>query len=271
MRLPISWTRIAGPILLLLLLVGLTGCSTLKQGAIGDRPFTFSDDTFAYANELLWEYQVDPATRQTITHRREPRPDYALRCFVMVRSARQFFQHARFDPSQPMTNAATYCRLVRRVFARSPRAPTSEERRIVMPGFANLREFSRAHERLLKTESGGAWPSYFQRGHWRMVFPFSRHHQERTAKQLSKAIAQNRAAAVHVVRFPKLTINHALLLYGRVETASEIKFLAYDPNDPKQPTILKYDRLTRNFDLPPNPYFAGGRVDVYEIYHAVHY
>ena len=28
---------------------------------------------------------------------REPKPDYAHRCFVLARAARQFLYHARFD------------------------------------------------------------------------------------------------------------------------------------------------------------------------------
>jgi hypothetical protein len=119
---------------------------------------------------------------------------------------------------------------------------------------------------LLKAESGGAWQSYFQRGHWRMIFPFSRTHQENTARALVNSLKQNRPPVVHLVRFPQLSINHAVVLFDVAETETEIRFAAYDPNKPEKPTTLTYDRARRTFNLPANDYFIGGRVDVYEIY-----
>ena len=56
-------------------------------------------DAFAFPNELVWEYHFDAAAGQTRSVRRQPPPRYALRCFVLVRAARKFFYHARFDPA----------------------------------------------------------------------------------------------------------------------------------------------------------------------------
>ena len=57
---------------------------------------TFSADTFAYANQLTWIYGHDANGKWT-SHRREPKPDYTLHCFIVARSTAQFFLTARFD------------------------------------------------------------------------------------------------------------------------------------------------------------------------------
>ena len=58
------------------------------------RPFDFSRDRFAFANELVWHYELNPATGRMDFRPREPRPHYTHRCFVMARAARQFLYHA---------------------------------------------------------------------------------------------------------------------------------------------------------------------------------
>ena len=258
-------------LLLLVVASALSGCATSRGLNSSARQFEFGRDTFAYANELVWEYSVDPLTGQTTAHHRDPRPDYTLHCFVLARTARQFFEHAHFDPGSPKADEATYRKLIHEIVARTPRRLSSESERVVIPGYPNLREFSEANERLLKNECGGAWQSYVQRGNWRMIFPFSRGHQKRTAQQLKEALARNWPPVVHIVRFPTLAVNHAMLIFDFSEEAKEIHFRAYDPNNPSAPTVLRFDRVTSTFFLPPNSYFAGGRVDVYEIYSAVNY
>jgi hypothetical protein len=234
-----------------------------------DRPagrFRFGQDTFAFANELVWEYRFDPATGGMHTFRNDPPPGYAHRCFVLVRSARQFFYHARFDGARPVAEARTYRGSIREIVSRSPRRPSTEGERVVVPGYDCLRAFSRAQGALLKAECGGAWQSYCLRSHWRMVFPISRRHQERMAAQLVKSFPERLAPIVHLVRFPQLTINHGLLLFAWAEDESAICFQAYDPNAPDGPAELTYDRSARSFLFPRNHYWAGGRLDVIEVY-----
>jgi hypothetical protein len=267
----ISYTSTFGPWLRLswiLLALVFCGCAAERRST-SERPFVFKQDSFAFANELVWEYRLDPASGQMTHARRELPPTYSHRCFVMARSARQFFQHAQFDPTLPAADEATYRRLVREVISSSPRREAKE--RILIPGYANLHAFSEAHEALLKSECGGAWQSYFQRGHWRMIFPFSGHHQERMSMQLTDSIGRNGAVVVHVVCFPRLSINHAVVLFDSKQRESEVDFDVYDPNRPEEPAQLIYDRVTRRFLFPANPYFAGGRVDVYEVYCAWNY
>ena len=245
----------------------LCGCAASKPRADAfPRPFAFGQDTMAYSNELFWVYKVEPETGRTTHEDRQPKPTYALHCFVVAKSARKFFQHARFDTNLPPPDAATCRTLVRQVMKRSLNLEVGEADRVVIPGYANLCEFSAAQEKLLKTECGSTWLSYFQRGNWRMIFPFSRQHQQSMAWQLVDSIQRRRPPVVHVADFPRLRINHAVVLFDARVGEKEIEFSVYDPNDACKPSRLKFDRTSRRFYYPANFYYAGGRVDVYEIY-----
>ena len=255
---------IAARALCFLLLVA-AGCATSTTSK-PSRCFNFQTDTFSYSNQLVWEYSLDPATGKTVTSKREPPPTYTHHCFVMVRAARQFFDHADFDSTLP--RATNYGKIVRKVLDRSPRKPSPDDKKIVIPGYANLRDFSRDHAQLLQRECGGAWQSYFQRGHWRMVFPLSRRQQQSTANKLLAALErEQRPQVIHIVRFPSLAINHALLLYAVESSEGEIRFLAYDPNNADSATTLTFNEAQRRFTFHANTYFPrGGRVDVYPIF-----
>ena len=255
---------IAPRVICLVLLLVAAGCAT-STTSNSSRRFSFQTDTFSYSNQLVWEYRLDPATGKTITNKRQPPPTYAHHCFVVVRAARQFFDHARFDATLP--RATNYTQIVRKVLDRSPREPSDEAEKIVIPGYANLREFSRDHALLLQRECGGAWQSYFQRGHWRMIFPLTRRHQHRAANELLADLQQHRPQIVHIVRFPSLSINHALLVYGAERSEGQTRFLAYDPNNADSTTTLTFSETEKRFTLPANTYFPrGGRVDVYPIF-----
>jgi hypothetical protein len=238
----------------------------INQGEAIGRRFEFARDSFAFANELVWEYQMDAATGKRTFGRRNPQPTYAHRCFALARVARQFFYHARFAISQPMATDKIYRQLVRAVIARHPRTPCKSEERISIPGFAGLRELSRAQEKLLKNECGGAWRSYFLRSHWRMAFPFTRAHQTRTAGSLAAALKQNRLPILHLVKFPAMSINHCIILFGVTETGRGLEFESYDPNNSERPERLTFDRVARTFFLPANSCWAGGELNVSHIY-----
>ena len=230
------------------------------------RRFEFERDTFAYANELVWDYESDSTSQKIIPRRSETPRTYTHRCFVMVRTARQFLYHARFDASLPVADEKTYARLVRAVVARNPRAVSPEARRIVVPGYDDLRQFSQAEAAGLMANCGGMWQSYLLRSHWRMILPVSRPHQQRMAEQLVRSFTRRRAAIVHLFLFPQLTINHGILLYDLTETASGLRFSAYDPNQPAQPTELTYQAADQTFYFPRKFYWAGGKVNVVETY-----
>jgi hypothetical protein len=238
-----------------------TNCQKVER-----RQFEFARDTFAFKNETYWEYHFDPASGKTTFSPRLPKPGYAHRCFVLTRSARQFFYHARFDPGQKSADDPACQRLIREMVARNPRQPCAPENQIVIPGYESLREFSAARESLLKSECGGAWRSYVLRSHWRMVFPISRAHQAGTAASLAAALRQNIPPIIHLVKFPALTINHSMLVFAAKETSRGIDFQAADPNVTTEPTTLSFNRETKTFSLPSNHYWAGGALDIIEIY-----
>ena len=240
--------------------------TTVPPPAGRPRSFQFERDTFAFANELIWQYRFDPNTGAMTVSPNDPPPTYSHRCFVVVRSARQFFYHARFEPDAPAAEPTVYRRLIRQVVSRSPRRPSAATERIPIPGYDCLRAFSQAHEPLLKAECGGPWQSYFLRSHWRMVFPVWGRHQERIAHRLRHAVNQDAAPTIHLFRFPQITINHGMLLFGVAETEQEIQFDAYDPNLPEHPVKLGFDRAQRVFRFPPTCYWAGGPLKVVQIF-----
>jgi len=68
------------------------------------------------------------------------------------------------------------------------------------------------------------------------------------------------------VRFPSLTINHGMIIFGFRVTHPSVKFLAYDPNDPARPGELVFDCANNTFSLPSNHYWIGGRLNIIEIF-----
>jgi len=230
------------------------------------RRFEFGRDTFSFANQLIWGYTFDDVSGKTLFSRRDPPGTYTHHCFVLVRASRQFFYHARFDESGSPPDREACRRLIRRVVARDPRQPCEPGQEIVIPGYKGLRDFSTAQEAVLKQECGGAWQSYVMRSHWRMIFPISRIHQERTAASLISAVREKGPPIVHVVRFPALTINHGVVIFSAAETESGVQFEVYDPNYPEKPALMMFDRAARTFTFPRNSYWIGGRLNVIEIY-----
>jgi hypothetical protein len=230
------------------------------------RVFDFETDTFAYPNELVWEYHFDAQTGKGWTQKRNPPPTYAHHCFVVVRSARQFFRNAEFNPHGVALGDAEYLERIRKVVQSTAVEASAPSGRVEFPGFANLREFSRARPGLLKSACGGAWQSYAQRGNWRMVLPFSRSGQAATASLLRGALAAGRLPIIHVATFPALTINHTVLLFECSGPEGNLEFQAYDPNIPERPITITFDATRRSFIFPRTHYFPGGPVNAYEIY-----
>ena len=235
------------------------------------RRFCFERDSFAFHHELVWKYHFDPVTGAMTTYKAEPPPTYYHRCFVLVRATRLFFDYAKFAPELPAADLETYRGLVKKIIASNPRRQCADENRIVIPGFDGLRSFSQAHEYLLKAECGEAWESYFLRSHWRMIFKVYGRFQEKMAEKLKRSLQNRGVSLVHLFRFPHITINHGITLYGFTESAEKIEFTAYDPNIPEHPVLLVYEKQRRRFTFAPNIYWGGGVLSVMEIYCAFPY
>jgi hypothetical protein len=194
--------------------------------------------------------------------------EFANYCLVMARGASQFYRFARFAPDRPAASLAEYDRLVRAVLARPPWAPPAPEaERVVIPGFADLRRFSTAHEGLLKAAFGSNVLSMVHWRTWRVGVDFPPEHQERLARQLVGEVDAGRPAPLMVTNFPHEDIlNHSVLVYGRRPGRQGIEFLAYDPNDPGSPFALYWDGASRGFWVGPLTYSPAGRVRAFRLY-----
>jgi len=82
-------------------------------------------------------------------------------------------------------------------------------------------------------------------------FPHFPRPPARTAASLLAALRRDFSPVIHLVKFPALTINHSMLLFGAVETGEGIDF------QPTTPTILGagdalFQRPRSAFTSPPN-------------------
>lgn len=245
---------------------GLAGCAATSGPARARAPFTLPADGLAYENETTWDYRISPDGRLLTWTPREPPPDVALRCGVMARAVRQFWVHAVFEPNAPRPSRVEAERLAAEVLARDRRRKTPSPDPVVIPGYPDLWSFSADHAAFLQAAVGGSWQTYVQRGNWRMIFPFSEKDQQATAETLLAEVRGGQPALVHVLRFPKLMLNHVVLFYGASETPDAIRFAAYDPNQAGTPIEVSYDRGARTFSFPRTEYFPGGPIRLYEIY-----
>jgi hypothetical protein len=260
-----------GVALAVVIALGVSGCAIHPIVApANNRPFNFRTDTFAYPNELEWDYKANFVSPPTASQRPDEH-NYTAHCIIMSRTARQFFQFARFDPTRSALDDETYRLLVRSVVSHSPTESLPSGGRIVIPGYADLRSFSKAKEQILKDEMGSWVGTYLQVGNWRMIFPFTHTHQRETAQALLTEVRMQRPPIVHLIRFPRITINHAVLIYGVTDEGAQLRFSVYDPNQPDDPAALYYDKKAQNFSFPANFYFVGGPLSVYEIFRDAFY
>ena len=85
-------------------------------------------------------------------------------------------------------------------------------------------------------------------------------------KKLKESLPKRGLTLVHLFRFPRITINHGIVLYGFNETNQAVEFEAYDPNIPEHPVKLIYDKVSNQFTFAANRYWGGGPLKVMEIY-----
>src|SRR5262245_26422369 len=113
---------------LVALLLAFGGCTTTPPKVSGIRDFNFQADTFSFPNELVWEYYFDAKGKWT-SSRRDPPPTYSHHCFVLARSARQFYLNASFAPQEPAVDEKRYRELVRKVISSNPRSALPEDQK----------------------------------------------------------------------------------------------------------------------------------------------
>jgi hypothetical protein len=209
--------------------------------------FSVATDGFAFPNEI---------------RARHPDQDdlYANYCFVLARGLRQFFRFARFEPTAPRLSHAGYVERVRAVAAHAPweeAAPV--DARIVIPGYANLREFSRAEEAAVKEGLGGRFWTLVHWTNWRVTFPVTRTHQAAVAREIMDELTAGRLVQLLVTNWPKPELNHAVVAFAYRPAAVGVDFLVWDPNDPAETGVVTFDAGDRRFrashlyDTEPGP------------------
>jgi hypothetical protein len=230
--------------------------------------FHFDRDTFAFANQTVFEYHDGHASlRKKASVKRDA---YNRHCFVMCRTAMQFRKFARFDPKGAPLDDASLAARVRAVTHRAAWArPLPENQRIVFPGYRNLREMSEARRELLQLNIGHGWPSYFRFSNARMMFQDGAGYQAKTHARLNAALARGEVFIGFLTTYPRLSINHSVLIYKQKSFSPNPgveRYFVYDPNHPESPRELTWSPRARSFSYEKDWDFIGGSVRVYQVY-----
>jgi hypothetical protein len=201
----------------------------------GVRDFAFTRDTFAFPN----------AVRAFAPEREDL---YANYCFVLARGMRQFFRFARFDPEAPRLDRAGYVDRVRRVAARVPwEPPVAADDRVVIPGYASLREFSLGEESAVKEGLGGRFWTFVHWTNWRVVFPRGRDHQEGVLDEIRGELEAGRLAQLLITNWPILELNHTVVAFASRVTEAGVELAIWDPNEPERPGVITFDSARGQF------------------------
>jgi len=228
--------------------------------------FNHDRDTLAFANTTVFEYhQGEVVSRWS---RKSDR--YTRRCFVMTRTVEQFYKFAQFEPNAPWPDENELRRRIRAVTRKPPwHDPLPAAKRIVIPGYHNLRELSAANTRLMQRNIGLGWVAYLRPGNARMFYVHDKKYQVKTHDELEQALAHGEFFIAYLSDFPILHINHSVLVYKHSRPRSADggdHYLVYDPNHPDAPRHLEWHPQKREFSYEKDQEFAGGFTRVFQVY-----
>ena len=224
-----------------------------RDGRAGVVPaFAFADDTFAFPNQVR---ALNPGV-----------PDlYANYCFVLARSLRQFFVTARFDPAAPRLDHQGYVERLRAIVARPPwEDPLPPPARVVVPGYASLRELSRGQEAAVKEALGGRFWTLVHPTIWRVTFPVTAAHQRHVAAEIAAELAAGRLVQLLVTNWPKPELNHTVVAYAFRDRPAGVDFTVWDPNDPDLPGVVTFDAQASHF-VATRLFDTGGPIRVFRM------
>jgi hypothetical protein len=111
--------------------------------------------------------------------------------------------------------------------------------------------------------------SYFRPSNIRMVFLESKGYQEKTHQNLDAALARGDTFVAFLTTYPKMSINHSVLIYGRKKSrpGDELEhYFVYDPNHAEAPRELTWSPRECAFAYQKDIDFIGGFVRVYQAY-----
>jgi hypothetical protein len=258
-----TWGKLAG--VWWLSAVALIGVASARASEPG---FRFDRDTFAFANQTVFEYHEGHASlRKPSAVKRDA---YNRHCFVMCRTAMQFKKFARFEPHGAPLDDTSLAARVRAVTHQAAWAkPLPKDQRIVFPGYKDLREMSEARRELVQRNIGHGWPSYFRISNARMMFQPGAGYQEKTHARLNAALARGEVFIGFLTTYPRLSINHSVLIFKQKSFSPNPgveRYLVYDPNHPESPRELTWSPRDRSFSYQKDWDFIGGSVRIYQVY-----
>jgi hypothetical protein len=259
---------IAGALLISLLLIPALSAYEPPTGP-ASRPFRYDTDSFSFANETVWNY-ANGSVQSDSSRPKNEKHEYTRRCFVVSRAAVQFWKFARFDPKAAPLSHDQLAERIRDVTERSVWLPAlSRERRIVFPGYANLREISAADPDIFQANIGLGWPVYFRTGNMPIIAPLYRETEARLNDEIQHDLQFGYPTIVWLYNFPSLNINHVVVIFAGKKDLDGFHYQVYDPNYSSAPKKLDYDTATRTFSYQPTFYFKGGAVQARAIYRGV--
>ena len=175
----------------------------------------------------------------------------------------QFWNFARFDPRAARLSPEEYRSRLRSLF----RIPVWSKRteRIVFPGFKDLWDFSRAHDKLVQEEFGSWVLTYLRPGNWRMAWPVVRFRQREIAEKIFADVSRGKLRALYLAKFPHM--NHAVVVYAAQRLPDgRIRFRVYDSNYAGESARLDYVPARNLFDFERRFYWPGGELRAFPIY-----
>jgi hypothetical protein len=233
------------------------------------RAFRYDTDTFSFANETVWNY-VNGSVQADSPKEQAQKRDYTRRCFVVTRAAVQFWKFARFDPNAKPLSKDQLADRIRDITARDVwLAPLPRDQRIVIPGYASLREISAADPSIFQANIGLGWPVYFRAGNMPIVAPVYRETEARLNDEIYRDLQSNYPTLVWLYNFPSLNMNHVVVVYAGEHDGAKYHYRVYDPNYTSGPKKLEYDTATRTFSYQSTFYFKGGTVQARAVYRGV--
>jgi len=173
---------------------------------------------------------------------------------------RQFFQFARFEPAAPKLDGEGYLQRVRALAEHPAWAPAlPPEARVVIPGYASLRDFSSAEPMAVKEGMGARFWTLVHWTNWRVTFPVTAGHQAGVADEIAAELREGRLVQLLVTNWPVPELNHTVVAFAFHERATDRVFQVWDPNDIDGPGTLTFDGAARRFwatnlyDTRPGP------------------
>jgi hypothetical protein len=228
--------------------------------------FNYDRDTLSFANWTVFTYE----NGRIVSHKNQYGHHYSRRCFVMTRAVEQFCKFARFEPKAPRVDDRELTKRVRNITRRSPWHDSLPfEKRVVIPGYSNLRQFSQDNMSLMQRNIGLGWVVYLRPGNVRMFYLHDKNYQEKTHRLLEEALAHREFFIAYLSDFPILHINHSVLVYKHDQPRSAggtDHYLVYDPNHPEGPRHLEWHPPKREFSYQKDKEFVGGFTRVFQVY-----